>query len=58
MNTRYFSVYVGNLSPRVRKVSYNLVTKICPCNIQRFFSEEKIVNFIGKKMFFFFLLKT
>ena len=24
------------------------ITKSCPCNIQRFFSEEKIENLIGK----------
>ena len=27
--------------------------KICPCNVQRMFSAEKIENFIGKFLIFF-----
>ena len=35
------------------------ITKTCPCNIQRFFSEAKIESFIEKNLkIFLFLLKT
>ena len=37
----------------------SIITKTCPCNIQRFFSVVKIKNFVGKILIFFlFLLKT
>ena len=29
--------------------------KICPCNIQRFFSAVKIENFITKKIYMFYI---
>ena len=31
------------------------ITKTCPCNIQRFFSEAKIKKFIGKKKKIFYI---
>ena len=37
----------------------NVITKTCPCNIQRFFSAVKIENFVRKNLIFFlFLHKT
>ena len=47
---------------QIKKGDYvrNIYTKICPCNIHRFFQEAKNENFIGKKIdnFDTFLLKT
>ena len=34
---------------------YYIITKTCPCNIQRFFSGSKIENFIGKKIVIFLI---
>ena len=47
-----------NLTP-LDKVYLISIMKTRPCNVQRFFSPEKIENFIRKLLIFFlFLLKT
>ena len=37
----------------IDRVNKNIITKTFPCNIQRFFSEEKNETFIGKFLIYF-----
>ena len=56
-DVQYGQVQHGNVVTWI--LSGRNITKNCPCNVQRIFSEAKIENFLGKMLIFLiFELKT